>query len=129
MVFCFEKHQKNEKSILEAVEKLRIDQSQMRILKQGKDVVNVDGKIISNMQVTYDPHPPKTYAFCSDTAYHPEITKQIQGVDVLYHESTFLDDNQELAKKTNHSTAKQAAQIAKDSNVSRLILGHYLVTV
>ena len=46
-------------------------------------------------------------------------------VDVLYHESTFLDDNQELAKKTNHSTAKQAAQIAKDSNVSRLILGHY----
>ena len=62
-------------------------------------MINVDGEIISNVQVTYAPHPPKAYAFYSDTAYHPEITKQIQGVDVLYHESTFLDDNQELAKR------------------------------
>jgi ribonuclease Z len=75
--------------------------------------------------VTYDPHPSKAYAFCSDTAYHPEMTQQIQGVDVLYHEATFLDDNKELAKKTDHSTAKEAAQIAKDANVNRLILGHY----
>ena len=109
----------------EAVEKYRIDQSQMRNLKQGKDVVNVNGETISNAQVTYDPHPSKAYAFCSDTGYHPKMTQQIQGVDVLYHEATFLDDNMELAKKTNHSTAKQAAQIAKDANVSRLILGHY----
>jgi ribonuclease Z len=109
----------------EAVKKLRIDQSQMRNLTLGKDVVSVAGETISNAQVTYDPHLSKTYAFCSDTAYHPEMTRQIQGVDVLYHEATFLDDNQELAKMTNHSTAKQAAQIAKDANVSRLILGHY----
>lgn len=109
----------------EAVEKLRIDKSLMRNLIQGKDVVNLDGETISNAQVTYDSYPSKAYAFCSDTAYHPEMTRQIQGVDVLYHEATFLDDNQELAKKTNHSTAKQAAQIAKDANVSRLILGHY----
>ena len=88
-------------------------------------MVNLDGETISNAQVTHDPYPSKAYAFCSDTAYHPVITQQIQGVDVLYHESTFLDDNLELAKKTNHSTAKQAAQIAKDANVSRLILGHY----
>ena len=53
------------------------------------------------------------------------MTRQIQGVDVLYHEATFLDDNLELAKKTDHSTAKQAAQIAKDANVNCLILGHY----
>ena len=79
----------------EAVKNFRIDQSQMRNLKQGKDVVNVDGETISNAQVTYDPHPSKAYAFCSDTAYHPEMTQQIQGVDVLYHESTFLDDNQD----------------------------------
>jgi ribonuclease Z len=109
----------------DAVQKFRIDQSQMRNLKQGKDVVNVDGETISNTQLTHDPNPSKAYAFCSDTAYHPKITQQIQGVDVLYHEATFLDDNQELAKKTDHSTAKQAAQIAKDANVNRLILGHY----
>ena len=123
--FLFQETPTERKINSEAVEKLRIDLSQIRNLKKGKDVVNLDGETISNAQVTHDPNPSKAYAFCSDTAYHPAITQQIQGVDVLYHEATFLDDNLELAKKTNHSTAKQAAQIAKDANVSRLILGHY----
>ena len=123
--FLFRETPKERKINPEAVKKLRIDQSQMRNLKQGKDVVNTDGESISNTQLTHDPKPSKAYAFCSDTAYHPEITRQIQGVDVLYHEATFLDDNLELAKKTDHSTAKQAAQIAKDANVNCLILGHY----
>ena len=123
--FLFRETPKERKINPEAVKKLRIDQSQMRNLKQGKDVVNTDGESISNTQLTHDPQPSKAYAFCSDTAYHPEITRQIQGVDVLYHEATFLDDNLELAKKTDHSTAKQAAQIAKDANVICLILGHY----
>jgi ribonuclease Z len=123
--FLFQETPTERKINSEAVEKLRIDQSQIRNLKKGKDVVNLDGETISYAQVTHDPNPSKAYAFCSDTAYHPAITQQIQGVDVLYHEATFLDDNLELAKKTNHSTAKQAAQIAKDANVSRLILGHY----
>ena len=123
--FLFRETPKERKINPEAVKKLRIDQSQMRNLKQGKDVVNIDGESISNTQLTHDPKPSKAYAFCSDTAYHPEMTRQIQGVDVLYHEATFLDDNLELAKKTDHSTAKQAAQIAKDANVICLILGHY----
>ena len=123
--FLFRETPKERKINPEAVKKLRVDQSQMRNLKQGKDVVNIDGESISNAQLTHDPKPSKAYAFCSDTAYHPEITRQIQGVDVLYHEATFLDDNLELAKKTDHSTAKQAAQIAKDANVNCLILGHY----
>ena len=123
--FLFRETPKERKINPEAVKKLRVDQSQMRNLKQGKDVVNIDGESISNAQLTHDPKPSKAYAFCSDTAYHPEMTRQIQGVDVLYHEATFLDDNLELAKKTDHSTAKQAAQIAKDANVNCLILGHY----
>ena len=123
--FLFRETPKERKINPEAVKKLRVDQSQMRNLKQGKDVVNTDGESISNTQLTHDPKPSKAYAFCSDTAYHPEMTLQIQGVDVLYHEATFLDDNLELAKKTDHSTAKQAAQIAKDANVICLILGHY----
>ena len=123
--FLFRETPKERKINPEAVKKLRIDQSQMRNLKQGKDVVNTDGESISNTQLTQDPKPSKAYAFCSDTAYNPEMTDQIQGVDVLYHEATFLDDNKELAKMTDHSTAKQAAQIAKDANVNLLILGHY----
>ena len=123
--FLFRETPKERKINPEAVKKLRVDHSQMRNLKQGKDVVNIDGESISNAQLTHDPKPSKAYAFCSDTAYHPEMTRQIQGVDVLYHEATFLDDNLELAKKTDHSTAKQAAQIAKDANVIFLILGHY----
>jgi ribonuclease Z len=123
--FLFRETPTDRKINPDAVEKFRIDQSQMRNIKQGKDVVNTDGETILNTQLTYDPNPSKAYAFCSDTAYHPEITQQIQGVDVLYHEATFLDNNKELAKKTDHSTAKEAAQIAKDANVNRLILGHY----
>lgn len=78
--FLFRETPKERKINPEAVKKLRIDQSQMRNLKQGKDVVNIDGESISNAQLTHDPKPSKAYAFCSDTAYHPEITRQIQGV-------------------------------------------------
>ena len=76
MVFCF-KHQQERKINSEAVEKLRIDQSQIRNLKQGKMWSILDGETISNAQVTHDPNPSKSYAFCSDTAYHPAITQQI----------------------------------------------------
>jgi len=72
-----------------------------------------------------DPHSVKTYAFCSDTAYNESIIPLIKSVDLLYHEATFLDLHENLAKKTKHSTAKQAAKIAKLSRVKRLVLGHF----
>ena len=68
---------------------------------------------------------PKSYAFCSDTAYEPKIIPQITNSTLLYHESTFLSEHQELAEKTKHSTAMEAAQIAKDAKVTALLLGHY----
>ncbi|MEC7454156.1 MAG: ribonuclease Z, partial [Bacteroidota bacterium] len=123
--FLFRETPKDRKINAEAVEKHQIDQSQMRNLKKRKDVVNAHGNTIANEEVTHDPRPPKSYAFCSDTAYHPEMVDQIQRVDVLYHEATFLNDHQVLAQKTFHSTAQQAAQIAKDAHVKHLILGHY----
>ena len=123
--FLFRETPKDRKINAEAVEEYQIDQSQMRNLKEGKDVINTQGKTIANQELTYDPRPPKSYAFCSDTAYHPEMIDQIEQVDVLYHEATFLNDHQELAQKTFHSTAQQAAQIAKDAHVKHLILGHY----
>ena len=94
-------------------------------LKLGKDLITEDGKTILNEALTMDPHSVKTYAFCSDTAYNESIIPLIKSVDLLYHEATFLDLHENLAKKTKHSTAKQAAKIAKLSRVKRLVLGHF----
>ena len=123
--FLFRETPKDRKINAEAVEQYQIAQSQMQNLKKQKGVVNAHGNSIANQEVTHDPRPPKSYAFCSDTAYHPEMVDLIQRVDVLYHEATFLNDHQVLAQKTFHSTAQQAAQIAKDAHVKHLILGHY----
>ena len=94
-------------------------------LKLGKNFVLSNGDVLKNGQLTFDPPKPLTYAYCSDTSYKLDITKIIANVDLLYHESTFLSDREDLAEKTKHSTAKQAAQIAKKANTKKLILGHY----
>ena len=80
---------------------------------------------IDNKKVTKPANKPKSYAFCSDTAYSEAIIPIIKEADVLYHESTFLEKNESLTAPTKHSTAKQAATIAKKANVGTLILGHY----
>ncbi len=94
-------------------------------LKAGKDFVLKSGEVIPNKQLTTNPEKPKSYAFCSDTKYKPDIVPIIQNVDVLYHESTFLKDREDLCERTKHSTAEQAATIAKNANVGQLIIGHY----
>jgi len=94
-------------------------------LKKGKDFVREDGSTIANELLTFPPPPAKSYAYCSDTMYKPDIIPLIQGVDMLYHEATFLESEKLLAKRTKHSTARQAAQIAKDAGVKKLILGHF----
>ena len=94
-------------------------------LKRGKDFIREDGSIIPNDKLTLPPPPAKSYAYCSDTIYKPDIIPLIKGVDLLYHEATFLEKHKDLATKTKHSTAKQAAQIAKDAEVKFLVLGHF----
>ncbi len=94
-------------------------------LKRGKDFVREDGSIIPNEKLTLPPTPTKSYAYCSDTVYKPDIIPFIKGIDLLYHEATFLEVHKDLAAKTKHSTAKQAAQIAKDAGVKFLVLGHF----
>ena len=84
-----------------------------------------DGRVIANELLTFDPYPPKSYAFCSDTMYDETIISLIRDVDVLYHESTFLESEEHLCEKTMHSTAKQAATIALKANAKNLILGHF----
>ncbi|WP_193316010.1 ribonuclease Z [Flavicella marina] len=95
-------------------------------LKKGKDFVYENGiDTIANEKLTFPPKKPLSYAFCSDTAYKPDIVPFIKSVDLLYHESTFLEDKKELTTRTKHSTAKEAASIAKQAEVKQLILGHY----
>ena len=102
-----------------------IDKADYLNIKAGRDVVLPSGETILNTTLTIDPPKPLSFAFCSDTSYKPNIVPIIENVDLLYHEATFLEDREDLAKKTKHSTTKQAAQIAKDANVKQLIIGHY----
>lgn len=94
-------------------------------LKNGKDFIEENGKVIPNDKLTFPPPKPFSYAYCSDTMYNEELINHIKGVDLLYHEATFLDDLSDLAKKTGHSTAKEAAEIAKKAEVKKLIIGHF----
>lgn len=108
-----------------AVEKYGIDKAYYNNIKNGRDITLDNGSIVPNKELTYDPPKPKSYAFCSDTIYDESLVDKVKEVDVLYHESTFLDSEAHLAAKTKHATAKQAAQVAKDANVKTLVLGHY----
>jgi ribonuclease Z len=123
--FLFKEKPFDRKLDVDKAKARNIDKAYFRKLKQGDDVVNEQGTIISNSEVTFEGHQPKSYAFCSDTAYKEDIIPIIKDVDVLYHESTFMDAHEHLCAKTKHSTAKQAATIALKANASQLILGHY----
>lgn len=94
-------------------------------IKSGKDFILSDGYVLKNELLTTDPAKPVSYAFCSDTRYRESIIPIIEGVDVLYHESTFLHDLKEMADYTGHTTALEAARIARKANVGKLILGHF----
>lgn len=123
--FLFSEKLGERKLDIDAVNTYGIDKAYFQNIKNGKDVVLDNGKIIANDLLSFDPPKPKSYAFCSDTAFKPDIVPLISGVDVLYHEATFLESQADLAVKTKHSTAREAAQIAKEANVATLVLGHY----
>lgn len=123
--FLFQEKVGERKLNLDAVQNYEIERCYYQNIKNGKDIVLEDGRIIENDQLTFDPVPAKNYAFCSDTVYNEAILPIIENIDVLYHESTFLQSEENLAKKTLHSTAKEAATIALKANVKQLILGHY----
>ncbi len=97
-------------------------------LKQGMDITNEDGKIIyKNEALTFPPKRSRSYAFCSDTRYDESLLKWIKDIDLLYHEATFARDMEERAANTYHSTAEQAATIARKANAGQLLIGHYSV--
>ncbi len=123
--FLFKEKLGPRKLNIEAAQKHGIEKCYYQNIKDGRDITLDSGKIISNDQLSYNPIPPKSYAFCSDTAYEPQLIPLVKEVNALYHEATFLEQHSHLAPKTGHSTAKQAAEIARQANVGMLILGHF----
>ncbi len=123
--FLFKEKEKKHNMIKSKIKEYDISMSAIPDIKDGEDLVLEDGTVVPNAELT-KPRPPSTsYAFCSDTAYHEPIIEQIKGVDMLYHEATFLEELAKRAKDTFHSTAKQAATIAAKAEVKQLVIGHY----
>lgn len=97
----------------------------MKRIKAGEDFIKADGTVIPNSWLTTDADPSLSYAHISDTAYIPELGEKIGPVDLLFHETTYLEDLAKDAKERGHSTAKQAAMVAKAANAKKLLTGHY----
>ena len=119
-----------EKTKPRRVDKTRLPEGlliqQIANLKKGYDVVNTDGVVLyRNDELTLPPRKSRSYAYCSDTAYKEDIVEQVRGVDILYHEATFGQDEQDKAIETLHSTAADAAVLARKAEVSKLLIGHF----
>lgn len=97
----------------------------IRKLKDGLDVILEDGTIMKSSDYTSDPLPVKSYAYCSDTIFHPGICDYFQQADLLYHEATYTELHKSKAIENHHSTAAEAAAIAEKANVKKLVIGHF----
>jgi ribonuclease Z len=109
----------------ESIGKYDLSIKQIQAIKSGEDIETSDGKIIPNSVLTLPSFKIRTFAYCSDTAIYEKIIEYIKEVDLLYHEATFLDKDKKLAKMTGHSTAVQAASIARKAQVGKLLIGHF----
>lgn len=123
--FLFREKQGLRKMRGEKLDQYQIPVEVIPAIKKGDDFVTPEGVIIPNTELTTAPHAPRSYAYCSDTAYHEPIIEQLQGIDLLYHEATFISEHQARAEETFHSTGKQAASIAKQAGVGKLVIGHF----
>lgn len=109
----------------EKIDFYRISISQINSIKNGADGITPEGEVIPHDKLVRPAEPPRSYAYCSDTRYNPQLCSQISKVNVLYHEATYTKDQMEHATRYFHSTAGQAAQIAKAAGVKQLLIGHY----
>ncbi|MFT7612240.1 MAG: ribonuclease Z [Parvicellaceae bacterium] len=107
------------------IKEYEIPLAQIDGIKNGNDFTTKLGVVIKNSELTFNPISPKSYAYCSDTAFSQSVIEQVNGVDMLYHEATFASALEARAKETFHSTTKQAAEVAKRANVGELVVGHF----
>lgn len=107
------------------IDYLEIPVSQINNIKMGADWTREDGTVVPNSELVTPADPPRSYAYCSDTRYISTLHERLKNVDLLYHESTYGEDNLNRAETYWHSTARQAALVARDAGAKRLLLGHY----
>ncbi|NDW18862.1 ribonuclease Z [Dysgonomonas sp. 216] len=123
--FLFEEKEGDRHIIPDMVKYYNVPVKELQYIKRGEDFTTPDGQIIPCNKLTRPADPVRKYAYCSDTAYSEEIIPIIAGVDLLYHEATFGNADKHRAPKTKHTTAEQAALIAKTAGVKELMLGHF----
>lgn len=123
--FVFQEKKKERNIRKDFVAKYQPEILEIKAIKQGADYTDKQGELHPNNEITTDPPEPRGYAYCSDTKYFPELSEAIRPANTLYHESSYTDDEKELAARRNHSTSSQAARIAKDAGCKKLILGHF----
>jgi ribonuclease Z len=123
--FLFEEKPKRAHIIREMIDFYQIPLNRINAIKNGADFITPEEEVIPNAVLTRPANPPQRYAYCSDTAYYERIVPIIEGVDLLYHEATFANEDLARAKETFHSSAQQAALIARTAHVKKLVLGHF----
>lgn len=125
MGFKFEEHPLPPNIYPEVIEKYALTRQEIATLKRGEDVLLENGDVLSTTEALYQRRNPRSFAYMSDTLYTAAAAEYVEGVDLLYHEATYMQALIQLAKDTGHSTAQQAATFAKLANVKQLLLGHY----
>ena len=123
--FLFREKKRLRKIIKERIADLNIPVEYYSAIKKGSDYVSLEGKLYKNADITLSPEEPKTYAYCSDTLYNESYFAQISNADLLYHESTFLNNMLERAQSTYHTTALQAGEVAIKTHAKKLLIGHF----
>lgn len=123
--FLFREKPKKRHLIGDVVNFYNIPAYMRNAIKDGADYTTPDGTVVPNSKLTRDADASRSYAYCSDTTPCPENCSYMHSIDMLYHEATFANSEKERAAITFHSTAQQAAEIAKAANVKRLVIGHY----
>ncbi len=123
--FLFAEKQRPNHIIREMVDFYQVPVYELNRIKNGADYVTPEGKTVSNSLLTRPSAPSRSYAYCSDTICLPSIVEQIKGVDLLFHEATFANEDAPRARETFHTTAAQAAEIAKRAEVKKLLIGHF----
>lgn len=123
--FLFAEKQRPNHILRDMIDFYQVPVYELNRIKNGADYQTPAGELIPNARLTSPSAPPRRYAYCSDTIYLPSVIEQVKGVDLLFHEATFANEDAPRAKETFHTTAAQAAGIAREAGVKKLLIGHF----